>query len=78
MQPVSHDEAMSEPLADQPDRRRVRLGLALISVVVVVAVVMFFVVPEAPGKALMLVIAVIAVVRMYMLARWLRSGAGGS
>jgi hypothetical protein len=65
---------MTEPAADQPDQRRVRIGLAIISLVVLVAAVMFFVVEEPAGKGLMLVIAGVAIARMVMLVRWVRRG----
>jgi hypothetical protein len=51
---------------------KVRLGLALIGVVILVALVMAVVVEAPVGKALMFAIAVTAVVRAYLLYRSLR------
>jgi hypothetical protein len=52
---------------------KVRIGLALIGVVILVALVMAVVVEAPAGKAIMFAIAVTAVVRAYLLYRYLRS-----
>lgn len=61
-------------MPDEPTMNpaKVRIGLAMISVVVLVAVFMFFVVEAPAGKALMFAIAVTAFVRVAMLVRALR------
>jgi hypothetical protein len=51
---------------------KVRIGLALIGVVILVALVMVAVVEAPAGKALMFAIALTAMVRAYMLYRSLR------
>ncbi|MGI8663839.1 MAG: hypothetical protein ACR2LQ_11625 [Acidimicrobiales bacterium] len=56
------------------DRRKIRLGLAMVSVVVVIAVAMFFIVEAPAGKALMFAIALTAFVRAYLLSRRVRTG----
>lgn len=55
------------------DRRKIRIGLAVISGVVVAALVMFFVVSAPAGKAVMFAIAATALVRAYLLTRSLRA-----
>jgi Flp pilus assembly protein TadB len=67
-----HDLDMTAPEAPQPDRRKVRIGLAIISVVVVVAVVLFAVVDDPIGRAVMFAIAALGLVRAYLLSRSLR------
>ena len=54
------------------DPRKVRIGLALIGVVILVALVMVAVVEAPAGKALMFAIAMTALVRAYLLYRDLR------
>jgi hypothetical protein len=51
---------------------KVRIGLALIGVVILVALVMVAVVEAPAGKALMFAIALTAMVRAYLLYRDLR------
>ncbi len=61
------------PVVDgEPDRRRIRLGLAFLAAVVVVAVSMAFVVQAAIGKAVMIGIALFTVARLFSLARAVR------
>jgi hypothetical protein len=62
----------------QVDRRKVRMGLALIGLVLVVSLVMVAVVEAPAGKALMVAIALTALVRAYLLARSLRTQGLGS
>ena len=61
-------------LSDEPavNPRKVRLGLALICVVVLVAVGLFVVIESPAGKALMLAIAVTVVVRAFLIYRSIR------
>ena len=63
---------MTDPSNAQPDPRKVRVGLGIISLVVVAALVGMVVVDAAAGKALMFAIAAIAFVRVFLLVRWLR------
>jgi hypothetical protein len=63
---------MTEP---QPNKARIRIGLALITVVFVVAVAMVFLVAAPAGKAVMFAIAVTAFVRVLLLVRSLRAEA---
>ncbi len=65
---------MAEPLDPQVDQRKIRIGLAMISVVVLVAVVLFIVIDDAVGRALMFAIAVLGIVRAFLLTRSLRRG----
>ena len=68
-----HDGRMTDPTAAEHDPRKVRVGLAIISVVVVISVGLLFVIEAPAGKALMFAVAVTAFVRAYLLFRWLRS-----
>ena len=54
------------------DRRRVRLGLAVVAVVVVVAGVLVAVLEDPVGRAVMLAVAALGVVRAFLLSRSLR------
>ncbi len=67
---------MSQPTEDQRDPRKVRLGLAIICLVVVIAVGMIAVIDAPAGKALMFAVAATAFVRAALLFRWLRSESG--
>ena len=62
---------MTEPESEL-DPRKVRIGLLMISIVVVVAVVLLFVVDDPFGRAVMLGVAAIGVIRAFLLARSLR------
>jgi hypothetical protein len=64
---------MPDDLPPQIDRRKIRMGLALISLVVVAAVVAMVLVEAPAGKAVMFAIAVTAFVRAYLLTRSLRA-----
>jgi hypothetical protein len=66
---------MTDP-APQPDHRKVRIGLAMVLVAFVVALVIFLVADAAFVRALMAAIAVLALVRAYLLTRSLRSDPG--
>jgi hypothetical protein len=68
---------MTDPSSDHLDPRRVRLGLAIVVGVVVIALVMAVVVDAPAGRALMIVIAATAIVRAFMLVRWIRRTQGG-
>jgi hypothetical protein len=57
------------PDEPQMSPAKVRVGLAIISVVVLIAVAMFFVVEAPAGKALMFAIALTAFVRAALLVR---------
>ena len=64
-------EPTEEPV--EYDRTKIRIGLAIIGVVFLVAVVALFVVTAPAGKALMFAIAAVAMMRLFLLARSLRS-----
>jgi hypothetical protein len=68
---------MTDPTAAERDPRKVRIGLAIISLVVVIAIVLFAVVDAPAGKALMFAVAATAIVRAFLLVRWLRSEQAG-
>lgn len=55
--------------------RKVRAGLAIICLAVVIAAVGLFVIPSTAGRAVMLAVAVTAVVRAALLVRSLRRDA---
>jgi hypothetical protein len=58
--------------------RKVRIGLAIVGVVLVVAIVLLLVVESPVGKAVMFAIAAVALVRAYLLSRWLRAQGPGT
>ncbi len=55
------------------NQRKVRAGLAMVTVVFVVSLVMLASVDSAAGKAVFFAIACIAAVRAFLLFRWVRS-----
>ena len=63
---------MSDETPPQRSVAKVRIGLALIGVVILVALVMIAVIEAPAGKAVMLAIALTAFVRAYLLYRDLR------
>lgn len=67
-----HDGGMSTPNEAERDPRKVRMGLALICGVVVVALGAMAVIDDPFGRALMFAVAATAFVRAYLLFRWLR------
>jgi hypothetical protein len=69
-----HDLRMTEPHAPQPDQRKVRIGLAIISTVVLIAIALFLVVDDPVGRAVMFAIALLGIVRAFLLSRSLRRG----
>jgi Na+/proline symporter len=56
------------------DPRKVRIGLAMVVAVVVIALVLAAVVDSDLGRAIMLGIAVLGIVRAFLLYRSLRQG----
>ncbi|MDP1820539.1 MAG: hypothetical protein Q8K58_11720 [Acidimicrobiales bacterium] len=64
---------MADVTPPELDRRKIRIGLAIISLVVVVAIMMVVVIEAPAGKAVMFAIAVTAFVRAYLLSRSLRN-----
>jgi hypothetical protein len=74
--PANREDARM-PTSDGPqvDRRKVRLGLAVITAVVVVALVLAFVVDSSVGRAIMFAIALLGIVRAFLLSRSLRADA---
>lgn len=68
-------------MADDPQpqisRTKIRVGLALISLVIIASLVLLFVVEAPAGKAVMFAIAVTAFARAYLLTRSLRAERAG-
>jgi hypothetical protein len=67
-----HDLEMTDPEVPQPDQRKVRIGLAIIAVVVLIAVILFLVIDDATARAVMFAVAALGIVRAYLLSRSLR------
>ena len=65
---------MSESAPAEYDRRKIRIGLAIISVVVIAALVLLAVVESTVGKGIMFAIAVLGFGRLFLLSRDLRRG----
>lgn len=57
-----------------PNPRKVRIGLAILALVIIAAVVAAFLIDSAVGKAIMVAIAFTVLVRAYLIVRWLRQG----
>lgn len=68
--------ADAEP-APEISRTKIRIGLALISLVVIAALVLVFLIEAPAGKAVMFAIALTAFVRAFLLSRDLRREAQG-
>jgi hypothetical protein len=66
---------MSDTTGPEVDRRKVRMGLALVTLVVLVALVLAFVIDTAIGRSVMLAIALVGIVRAFLLSRALRTEA---
>jgi hypothetical protein len=64
--------------APQMNPRKVRMGLAVVVAVVVVAIVLFAVVNDPLGRAVFVGVAVVALVRAIGLYRWLRQNPPGT
>jgi len=62
---------MTEP-EPQLDLRKVRIGLIMISLVVIVAVALLFVIEDPVGRAIMFAVAALGVIRAFLLSRSLR------
>lgn len=60
---------MADDAPPEIDRRRIRIGLGLITVVVVVSIILLFAVGSPIGKAVMFAIAVTAFYRALRLSR---------
>ncbi len=60
------------PMADEVNVAKVRIGLAIIGVVIVLALGLSVVIDSAVGRAIMFAVALTAMVRAYMLYRSLR------
>ena len=65
--------AMTEE-PQQVNPTKVRQGLAVVAMVVLMAGVLFLAIDDAFGKAIMFAVAAIALVRAYLLSRSLRKG----
>jgi hypothetical protein len=68
---------MSDP-TPVVDRKKIRLGLALLTVVFAAAVVLFFVTDDKLGRAVFFGVAVVLLVRMTLLVRGMRKSGGSS
>jgi hypothetical protein len=63
---------MPDPTPQEPNVAKVRIGLAVLGLVLVVALVMIAVIDSPVGKAVMFAIAATVVVRAFLLYRSLR------
>jgi hypothetical protein len=76
--PMRHASGMSDEPSDQYDPRRIRAGLVILGVVVLVAAVLAIILDEGLARLLMLAIIVFTVVRMFLLTRRVRRDARSS
>jgi hypothetical protein len=65
---------MAEPTPPPIDPRKARIGLAIISAVVLAAIVLFVIVDDPIGRAIMFAVASTGIVRVYLMSRSLREG----
>jgi hypothetical protein len=68
---MGHDLSVDQPPSDV-DPRRVRIGLVILSVVFLVALVLIAVVDDPIGRAMMVVVVLISLVRAALLVRSIR------
>ncbi len=66
---------MDESADAQVDPHRVRIGLAIVTVIVLAALVMVAVVDDPLGRSVMLAVVVLGFVRAFLLTRSLRRDA---
>jgi hypothetical protein len=59
----------------EPNPQKVRIGLAILAVVMIAAVVAAVFIESTFGKAVMVAIAFTVLVRAFLIVRWLRKGA---
>ena len=69
---------MSDDAPTEIDRTKIRIGLAMIGIVVVAAMIGVAVIDAGAGKALMFAIVVLGLVRLFLLTRSLRQESAGS
>jgi hypothetical protein len=65
---------MASPTPPPTDPRKVRAGLVVITAIVLVAAVLVVVIDDPFGRAVMLGVALVGVVRAFLLTRSLRRG----
>ncbi len=70
---LTHSVAMTDA-TPPPNPRKVRLGLLIIGVILVVAIILAIVVKDPVGRAIFVAIMILAFVRMILLVNWLRRG----
>jgi hypothetical protein len=58
--------------------RKVRLGLVVVGVIFVTAIVLLFTVSDPVGRAIFVGVAVVSIVRVALLVRWIRAEGAGS
>ena len=67
------DAGVTDPGTPEVDARKVRIGLIVIVIVVAVATVLVAVLDDPVGRAVMLAVASVGIVRAFLLSRSLRS-----
>lgn len=65
---------MAEPSDQGVDSRKVRVGLIVVAIVVLVAAVLVAVLDDPVGRAVMGAVAAVGIVRAFLLSRSLRRG----
>jgi hypothetical protein len=68
------DSRTVEERSTDIDPRKVRVGLAVVALIFVASVVLFFVVDDPLGRAIFFAVGVVCLVRVGLLARWVRRG----
>jgi hypothetical protein len=67
---------MDDPAPQEMNPAKVRLGLVMVSVVVLVAIILFVLIDDALGRAVMFGVALAGFIRAFLLVRALRREAG--
>jgi hypothetical protein len=57
--------------------RKIRLGLVVVGVIFATAIVLLFTVSDPIGRAIFVGVAVVSIVRVALLVRWIRTGGPG-
>ena len=68
---MSHDRSVDQS-PNEVDPRRVRIGLAILTVVFLIALVLVAVVDDPVGRAMMVAVVFISIVRAWLLVRSIR------
>jgi hypothetical protein len=58
--------------SDTVDPKKIRIGLAMVTVIFVISIVLFVVVDDTLAKGIFFAVALVSLVRVGLLVRWIR------